>query len=107
MRLVSSRHLKPGTRVARDVRSGPVGTAPLLLSGARLAARAALPRGPTTLPAVGAAPLTEVALGVEGVRAGRASCPPEQAATSATVPTRSDVLAMTVSALAGRHDRPG
>lgn len=36
MRLVSSRHLKPGTRVARDVRSGPVGTAPLLLSGALL-----------------------------------------------------------------------
>ncbi len=36
MRLVSSRHLKPGTRVAREVRSGPVGTAPLLLSGTLL-----------------------------------------------------------------------
>lgn len=36
MRLVSSRHLQAGSVVARDVRAGPVGTAPLLLSGATL-----------------------------------------------------------------------
>lgn len=33
MRLVSSRHLQAGTVVARAVRSGPVGTAPLVLAG--------------------------------------------------------------------------
>src|SRR5574338_1257134 len=74
---------------------------PLLLSGARPAAWAALPRAPRALSVRGAAPLTDVAC------AGRDSCPPEQAAARAAMPTTSDVLAMTVSALAGRHDRPG
>lgn len=40
MRLVSSRHLQAGTVVARDVRVGPAGTAPLLLQGATLTASA-------------------------------------------------------------------
>nr|WP_246345880.1 HD-GYP domain-containing protein [Conexibacter arvalis] len=36
MRLVSTRHLQAGTIVARPVRSGPVGTAPLVIEGALL-----------------------------------------------------------------------
>jgi HD-GYP domain-containing protein (c-di-GMP phosphodiesterase class II) len=36
MRLVSSRQLTPGTIVAREVRNGPSGTAPLVLAGTRL-----------------------------------------------------------------------